>query len=281
MNPLCHRAYSPLSVCARRVSLGLAAALLLLSLPAQAVEIIAHRGASFDAPENTLASMKLGFKQGAEGGECDVYFTKDGQLMIMHDRDTWRTTGVSNLMTQTTSARLRQLEAGQWGQWQGKGYAEKIPFLAEELAAVPAGKKIVLHLGSGPEMLPELQRQLEASGKAAQEIVVIAFNYELVKQVKALMPRYGVMWLPPVSAKGKPLPTAETLIDKAKAARLDGLDVSFDYPIDRQFVQKIHQAGLQLYTWTVDDPEVARREAAAGVDGITTNRPQWLREQLR
>jgi glycerophosphoryl diester phosphodiesterase len=279
MNALCHRAYFPLSVCARGASLCLAAAL--LSLPAQAVEMIAHRGASFDAPENTLAAMKLGFKQGAEAGECDVYFTQDGQLMIMHDRDTWRTTGVSNLMTQTTSAKLRQLEAGQWGEWKGKGYAEKIPFLAEELAAVPAGKKIVLHLGSGPEMLPELQRQLEVSGKAAQEIVVIAFNYELVKRVKALMPRYVVMWLPPVSVKGKPLPTVETLIEKAKAAHLDGLDLYFDYPIDPPFVEKIHQAGLQLYTWTVDEPGAARREAAAGVDGITTNRPQWLREQLR
>ena len=72
----------------------------------------------------------------------------------------------------------------------------------------------------------------------------------------------------------------EELIDQAKAAKLDGLDLASGFPIDSAFVQKVHAAGLKLYTWTVDDPEVARKEAAAGVEGITTNRPGWLREQL-
>jgi glycerophosphoryl diester phosphodiesterase len=72
----------------------------------------------------------------------------------------------------------------------------------------------------------------------------------------------------------------DELIPQAKAAKLDGLDLDGGFPIDGAFVQKVHGAGLKLYTWTVDDPEVARKEAAAGVEGITTNRPGWLREQL-
>jgi glycerophosphoryl diester phosphodiesterase len=70
------------------------------------------------------------------------------------------------------------------------------------------------------------------------------------------------------------------LIKKTKAAHLDGLDLNSNFPIDKEFVKKVHDAGLKLYTWTVDDPAVAKAEMDAGVDGITTNRAGWLREQL-
>jgi glycerophosphoryl diester phosphodiesterase len=72
----------------------------------------------------------------------------------------------------------------------------------------------------------------------------------------------------------------EEMIQKAKAAKLDGLDLNSNFPIDKDFVDKVHKAGLKLYTWTVDDVAVAKAEAEAGVDGITTNRAGWLREQL-
>ena len=68
------------------------------------------------------------------------------------------------------------------------------------------------------------------------------------------------------------------LIAKTKVAGLDGLDLNHGFPIDRAFVKKVHDAGLKLYTWTVDDPQLARKEVAAGVDGITTLRPgTWVK----
>jgi glycerophosphoryl diester phosphodiesterase len=75
--------------------------------------------------------------------------------------------------------------------------------------------------------------------------------------------------------------SAESLIEKAKAANLDGLDLDYKFPIDAAFAQKVKGAGLKLYAWTVDDPEKAHSLAKAGVDGITTNRPAWLREQMK
>jgi glycerophosphoryl diester phosphodiesterase len=73
----------------------------------------------------------------------------------------------------------------------------------------------------------------------------------------------------------------ETLLKKAKAAGFDGLDLDYKFPINSEFVAKIRKAGLQLYAWTVDDPVVASQLTAAGVSGITTNRPGWLRKQLK
>jgi glycerophosphoryl diester phosphodiesterase len=259
----------------------LTAALILATFSAAAVDIVAHRGASYDAPENTVASFKLGFAQGADACECDIHVTKDRQLMVMHDRNTLRTTGVSNEMSQATSTDLRQLEAGQWGEWKGKGFSEKLPFPQELLAVVPAGKRIFAHLDLKPDMLPELKRQLAASGKEPSQIVLIGFDYEAMKQAKALMPQYEVLCLYGADRKTKQYPPVETLIEKALAAKLDGLDLYYEFPIDLKFVQKVHQAGLKLHVWTVDDPEAAHRQAAAGVDGITTNRPRWLRDQLK
>jgi glycerophosphoryl diester phosphodiesterase len=64
------------------------------------------------------------------------------------------------------------------------------------------------------------------------------------------------------------------------AARFDGLDLDARFGIDRGFVEQVHAAGLKLFTWTVDDPALAWKQAAAGVNGITTNRPAWMRERL-
>jgi glycerophosphoryl diester phosphodiesterase len=102
-----------------------------------------------------------------------------------------------------------------------------------------------------------------------------------LEQSKKRMPQYQTLWLATSDKKTKAYPPVDQLIQQARTAGLDGLNLHAGFPIDHDFVAKVHQAGLKLYTWTVDDPEVARREAAAGVDGITTNRPEWLRSQLK
>ena len=250
------------------------------SVMSYAVEIIGHRGASFDAPENTLASFKLGYQQKADADEMDIYLTKDGKIIVLHDGDTARIAGVTNKVTEHTFAELRRLEVGQWGKWKGQGFSEKLPSLDEVLALIPEGKRLFIELKSGPEILPELGRVLQRTAKKPEQTFLIGFNYATVKEAKAAFPRLQVLWLAGADHKTKQYPLVETLIQKAKAANLDGLDLESGFPIDSSFVQQVHAAGLKLYTWTVDDPELARKEATAGVEGITTNRPGWLREQL-
>ena len=243
-------------------------------------EIVGHRGASYDAPENTMASFKLGFRQNADADECDIYLTKDGQIAIMHDGDTARTSGVTNKIAETTLADLRRLNVGDWGKWKGKGFSEPIPTLDELLAIIPKGKRVFIEIKCGPEVLPALEQALKRAGKAPAQTALIGFGYETVKEAKARFPKLQVYFLASASGKPKKYPSVDELIQKAKAANLDGLDLEQGFPIDSDFVAKVHSAGLKLFTWTVDDAEVARKEVAAGVDGITTNRPEWLRQQL-
>ena len=248
-------------------------------LPMHAVQIIAHRGASSDAPENTLSSFKLGYQQQADADECDIHLTKDRQIVVIHDADTARTSGVTNQIGEQTLAELRVLDFGRWGPWRDRGFSERIPLLEEVLAVIPEGKRLFIEIKCGPEILPELQLVLARAQKRPQQIAIIGFNLETMRQAKTKFPQLEVCWLASAD-KDKKFPPLQLLIENAKAARLDGLDLNSGFPIHREFVSEVHHAGLKLYTWTVDDLKIARQEVEAGVDGITTNRPGWLRRQL-
>jgi glycerophosphoryl diester phosphodiesterase len=255
--------------------------LVLSASPLAAVEIIAHRGASYDAPENTLAAFKLGWEQEADAGELDIHLTKDGHIVVFHDADTKRTTGASRAVSHSTLEELRRLDAGIWKGTEWKG--EKLPTLAEALETVPQGKRMFIEIKCGPEVLPVLERVLNASGKKSDQLVLIGFNYTTMAKARKTFPRCPIYWLvgyEPDKRTGKH-PEIEMLVKKAKSARFDGLNLDFKFPITAEVVSEVRQAGLRLYVWTVDDPVAAARLATAGVDGITTNRPGWLRERLK
>lgn len=244
-----------------------------------ATEIIAHRGASYDGPENTVAALKLAWKQSADASEFDCMLTKDGKIVVIHDFDTKRTAGLDRKVIDQTLAELRTLDAGKW---KNSDYLhEKIPTLKEMLDVVPAGKRLFIEIKSGVEILPEFLRVLKEADLPPEKTAVISFNYGVVAAVKKARPDLKAYWIVSLrAAKGKEPPTADDLIAKAKSAQLDGLDLSASPVLDAAFAKKVKDAGLGLYVWTVNDADEARRLVGIGVDGITTDRPGWLREQL-
>jgi len=243
------------------------------------VEMVAHRGASHDAPENTVAAIKLAWEQKSDGSEFDIYLSKDGKIVVCHDKDTKRTAGVSKVIPDTTFEDLRILDVGKW---KGAAFAgEKIPTLDEMLATVPDGKMAFIEVKCGPEVVAELDRVLKASKLKPTQTPVIAFNANVIAAVKKARPDVPAYWLVSLAQKKdvKP-PTAAELIVKAKEIKADGLDLSASEVLDEVFVKAVHDAELKLYVWTVNDPVVAKRMVKIGVDGITTDRPGWIREQL-
>ncbi len=246
-----------------------------------AVEIIAHRGASADAPENTLSSMKLAWEHGADAIELDLWLSKDGQLIVFHDANTKRFEKEPRKVSELTLAEARSIDVGAW---KGARFiGERIPTLEAILATIPKGRRAVLEIKCGPEIVPEFVRVLKASGRASNELAVISFNFAALEASKRALPDLEHHFLssykkPANSAPGSDL---KAIIEKSKAAGFDGLDLHFDWPIDKDFVAQVRAAGLKLLVWTVDDAAVARRLANAGVDGITTNKPKWLREKIK
>ena len=244
---------------------------------AGAVEIIAHRGASEDAPENTLAAMQLAWKQQADAIELDIRLTRDGQIVLMHDATTKRTAGLDKPITELAWEEVRRLDAGKWKdpKWTGEG----IPRLSDVLATVPEGKRAFVELKCGPEALPELQRVIEASGKRPEQIALIGFNLETMRQARQRLPKLQVYWIVGYEKDKKTgaLPKLDDVIAAARRAGMHGLDLSEKWPLDARAVVQIRQAGLQLYVWTVNDEAAAKRVASLGVNGITTDRPAAIR----
>jgi glycerophosphoryl diester phosphodiesterase len=194
-----------------------------LSMNALAVEIIGHRGASADAPENTVASERLGYQQGADGGELDIHLTRDGRIVVIHDYDTKRVAGVDRKVVDQTFAEIRKLNAGAWGEWQGKGFNEKIPTLDEILAIVPKGKKIYIEIKVHDEILPALAETLKKAALSPDQTPIITFYLDVAEATKKKFPDLKVYWLydwKQDKQTGK-YPDLGELIQQAKKAGLD------------------------------------------------------------
>lgn len=244
-------------------------------------EIISHRGESADAPENTLAAFRLSWERGVPAFELDVHLTADGRLAVIHDADTERTCGVKKVVKESTWAELRDLDAGRWKGEQFTG--EKLPLLDDVLAALPDGQRCVIEVKVGPEAVPELVRVVRASGKQPGQLIVISFQHETIAAVRRQLPELQAYWLTSFKTDketGQVTPTVEAIIARAREIDAHGVNVSYKGPIDEAFVRQVHAAGLKLYVWTVDDADLARRLTRLGVDGITTNKGAWMREQL-
>src|SRR3954471_10535808 len=135
------------------------------------VEFISHRGESADAPENTLAAFKLAWERKVGAIELDVHLARDGTLVVCHDPDTKRTTGVPRRIKDSHWDELKGLDAGRW---KGPAWAgEKLPTLGEALATIPDGARCFIEVKVGPEAVPALVEAVRASGKKPEQLAVI------------------------------------------------------------------------------------------------------------
>jgi glycerophosphoryl diester phosphodiesterase len=244
--------------------------------------IIAHRGASHDAPENTLASVNLAWEKGARAAEIDVHLSADGQVVVVHDFNTKKLYGRDREVKDQTLAELRELDAGRH---KGKKWAgEPIPLLDEVLATVPKGRILVVEIKVGPEIIPELAKSYARSGLGPDQIVMISFNWDSAEEAKKAFPDYRVYALSSFKKDkqtGEWTPTVENLIERALAIGVDGLNVKAIDAVDVSFIAKVKSAGLEAYVYTVNDAEKAGQLKRAGIDGITTDRPRWLAKKLK
>jgi len=215
----------------------------------QNVVIIGHRGASFEAPENTLASVNLAWKFDADAAEIDVYLSKDNKIMVIHDKDTKRTAGKKLVVQESMASDLRKLDVGSFKSPDYKG--EKIPFLSEVIETIPEGKQLFVEVKCGTEILPFLKESFGESGKI-DRLVIISFDFDVVTGAKKIMPEVPAYWLH-FNLSGE---YSTKWIEKAREANLDGLNFRYK-GISEGFIKSIHDADMKIYTWTVDDPEEA------------------------
>lgn len=245
-------------------------------------ELIGHRGASFEAPENTLAAFRLAWEEGADGVEGDFRLTRDGEIVCLHDPTTRRTAGVRLTVADSTLAQLRELDVGSWKgeKWAG----EPIPTLREVIATVPPGKRLFIELKCGPEILLPLAAILAESALPHEQTVILAFSAEVVAEARQLLPHVKALWITDYKRKwqsGDWSPSIEAVLQTLERSGASGLASKAHKFVDASFVQALRAAGMEFHVWTVNAPRIATRFLALGADSITTNRPGWLRSGLR
>ena len=234
------------------------------------VKIIAHRGASWLAPENTVASANLAWEKGADAVEVDIYLTRDKKVICIHDSNTKRTTGQDYMVAETDSKVLRKLDAGSFKDEKYKG--EKLPFLSEIIKTVPDGKELVIEIKCKSEVLPYLQKIVRKYQKKI-DITFICFDFNTITDTKKAFPSNSCYWL---CSNAELL---EKTFPQISPAGLEGVSLSWNI-INENVIRKASELNLEVYSWTVDDPAEAKRLISLGIKGITTNRPGWLNENL-
>jgi len=231
------------------------------------VAIVAHRGNSSSAPENTVAACNAarGF---ADWVEFDVRVTLDNQLIVMHDATADRTTNGSGDVGAMTFAECRQLDAGSWFSPSFSG--EMVPLMSEAVLAILPDMRPFIERKTGPAtMYVDLIRSL----RIERDVVVIAFDWDFLAQVEALAPaiRTGALG-------------SETLtLAEIQAIRSRGIDF-IDWAhstVTAQTIDLVHAYDMELHVWTVNDANRMQSLIRWGIDGITTDDPQLARELLR
>ncbi len=238
------------------------------------MRILGHRGASSDAPENTLAAFLLALQQGADGVELDARLCRSGEVVVFHDERLEKLTGAAGRVADISWTDLARLEvhAGPAGAAPGR-----IPLLSEVLEALPRTAFVNVELKSedwnGTRVAEVAGALLEAGGHAAH-VVVSSFDPRCLLRLALAYPRLRRGFLldpdrPQLVQRYLTLPLVGRDAVHPEAGQLTEADV-----------RRWHAGGREVAVWTVDDPEVARRLRTWGVDTCITNRPGALRAAL-
>ncbi len=233
-------------------------------LRADRLLVIAHRGASAAAPENTLAAFRRAADDGADGVELDVRATADGHLVVLHDADVSRTTDGTGPVSGLTLAEVRRLDAGH--RFSPLFAGERVPLL-EEVLQWARGRLLVDVEVKAPGLEDALTDLIRRTGMADQ-VLVSAFDPQVLARTRARAPELalGLLQLVP---------------DPAAAARL-GVPVLLPAvgALGAEAMSGCRGRGLRVVPWTARTEAELRRAAALGVDGVIVDDPAWARRVL-
>ncbi|RAS74329.1 glycerophosphodiester phosphodiesterase [Priestia endophytica] len=235
---------------------------------------IAHRGASGYAPENTFAAYFLALKMKSDYLEIDVQMSRDGELVLIHDKTVERTTDGNGLVSEKTLHELKELDAGEW--FSGEFKNERIPTLPEVFATFRTKVGFLIEL-KNPSLYPgieeKLVRTLESFRLAeSDQIIVQSFDEKAVQRIKKRLPKISVGVLVKYSiwgissAKLKEISTYATYVNPNR--RL----------ITKKLVKRIHQNSMKVIPYAVYRKKTIQSFYNLGVDGIICDYPDLVAE---
>lgn len=267
--------------------------------------VIAHRGASGLAPENTMAAFRLAIALGADGFELDVQLSADGQAVVIHDARVNRTTDRIGAVAVLTAEELAACDAGAWFERRlsrrpriramaksvakltkdnDLGFAgESVPALRDVLALAAAAKVRRIYVELKGNRRHDKQPLLAAvlglvsQHKMERAVTLLSFDHEIIRRAKALTPRLRTATTFAIPGRGHL--TARAIIRAVERAEAD--EAALHYSLaTRRTVAALHERSIGVVVWTANTKLIMRRMLAVGVDAIMTNYPNRLADVL-
>ncbi len=246
--------------------------------------IVAHRGASHAAPENTLPAFQLAIEEGADFIEGDFWLSKDGHLVCIHDPDTERVS-CTHTKLDVRSSTLQQLQALDLGACKGKQFkGTSIPTLPEILKILPPDKGIFLEIKDPRilflEKLQPIARQYDLTPNRMR---LIAFDPDVIRQARKYFPRHKIYWLYNwylAKETGLLSNSPQEILKILNLLPCDGLNLNPAPWIDIDFVRKLRKMNMDFCVYNVNRFEDALKLITLGVDAIATNFPGKMRREL-
>ena len=229
--------------------------------------IIAHRGASATAPENTLAAFRLAADQRTDFVELDVQESSDGQVVVVHDSDLMKVGGNPIKIWDGDAAMLRAIDIGSFKDM--RFASERVPTLAEALAVCKGRCRVIVELksyGHNQQLEERVAAIVEEAGME-NDCVFMSLDHDMVRRMKALRPNWRVGLLVAKAIGDLTELDADFLAVEARMAT-------------PSFIRRAHQAGQDVYIWTVNDPAWMFVGLSRGVDGLITDKPDVAREVI-
>lgn len=231
------------------------------------MRLIAHRGASGHAPENTMASFKKALEMGAEAIELDVHLSLDGRLVVIHDEDLMRTAGLKLKVGSLTARELASLDVGSWFHERFKG--QGVPLLDDVFDLCEGKAEIHVELKKGSKLYPGIERKtldlIEKRG-AWKTALISSFDHEALKTVRSLSARARVGYLMGATPALKAFPEMRRL-------GAESLNCS-QWQADRFKIGAAHKRGLKVLVYTVNTQTQLDKLKRLGVDAVFTNFPE-------
>ncbi len=238
---------------------------------------IAHRGASGYAPENTLASFRRALEMGTDVIEMDAHLTRDGKVVIIHEKTLDRTTNMRGVVAEMSFEEVRQADAGIKRGEQYRG--ERVPSLSEALEVIPKSVAVWVEIKALPTAVPVVE-VVQEMGRTDQ-ITAISFHAEALRTARARVPHIqSLLIFSKAIVKSDPVANGKAMLTAAQAVGTSQLSIECALATP-ETVAEIHRLGGTVYTWTADKPERIQAMIRAGVDGITCNYPDRLNAAMR
>jgi glycerophosphoryl diester phosphodiesterase len=241
---------------------------------------IAHRGESYDAPENTLEAVNLAWERNDDAVEVDIRITGDNKIAVIHDSNTKRVSGTYFKVASQSLNSLKKLDVGIYKD--NKYAGSRIPSLSEVLDTVPENKIIFIEFKGRYNILDQLKLNIQKSRLKPDQVKIMGFDFNTLKKARIIFKNYEIFYLRKFGVEYTPFFNLNhnKIIEAVLNNKFNGINIRYSKYLNKYFIKKIHEKGLKIFVWTVNSIESSENLIKLEVDGITSDRPFWLKKQL-